>query len=118
MSRATKFYEINTCLVVGDASLVYKATELASGRTVALELLLPGEQISHPLDAEALLRDAPGISRIAGVNIVQLLDAFRDDDGPVLVYEFADGTRGLDVPARCTIAGQIDRKVMKQHDQP
>ena len=103
MSRATELYDISTRLAVGDACLVYKATDRTSGRTVALKLLLPEGQITHPLDADSLLRDAPDIAHLAGVNIVQLLDAFADEDGTVLVYEFAEGTRGLDVPSRCPI---------------
>ena len=103
MSRATEFYDVSTRLAIGDACLVYKATDRTSGRTVALKLLLPEGQITHPLDADSLLRDAPDIARLTGVNIVQLLDAFADEDGTVLVYEFAEGTRGLDVPSRCPI---------------
>ena len=97
MSRATELFEIQTRLAVGDAALVYRALD-QSGRLVALKLLLPEEQIAHPLDVESLLRDAPQIQTITGVNIVQLLDAFPDEDGTILVYEYADGHRGLDVP--------------------
>ena len=103
MTSATELYDISTRLAVGGAGLVYKATERASGRTVALKLLLPEAEIGYPLDMEALLRDAPDISLMNGENIVQLLDAFQDEDGAVLVYEFAEGIRGPDVPGTCPI---------------
>ena len=88
MSRATELFEIQTRLAVGDAALVYRALD-QSGRLVALKLLLPEEQIAHPLDVESLLRDASQLQTITGVNIVQLLDAFPDEDGTILVYEYA-----------------------------
>lgn len=103
MSYATEQYGISTRLAIGDAGFVCKATDRTNGRTVALKLLLPEEQIAHPLDVDSLLRDAPDIARLSGANIAQLLDAFTDDDGTVLVYEFVDGTRGLDVPQLCPI---------------
>ncbi len=99
MSRATELFEIQTRLAVGDAALVYRAVD-QSGRVVALKLLLNENQVSYPLDVEALLRDAPQLQTITGVNIVQLLDAFPDEDGTVLVYECAEGHRGLDVPGK------------------
>lgn len=99
MSRATELFDIQTRLAVGDAALVYRAVD-PSGRVVALKLLLNENQVSYPLDVEALLRDAPQLQTITGVNIVQLLDAFPDEDGTVLVYECAEGHRGLDVPGK------------------
>ena len=105
MSKATELFEIQTRLAVGDAALVYRAVD-PSGRRVALKLLLKEHQISHPLDVESLLRDAPVIQSIVGVNIVQLLDAFPDEDGTVLVYEYAEGHRGLDVPNRRPISAE------------
>ena len=59
MIRGTELYDISTRPAVGDACIVYKGTERTSGRVVVLKLLLPEEDISHPLDVEALLRDAP-----------------------------------------------------------
>jgi hypothetical protein len=105
MSKATEQFEIQKRLAVGDAGLVYRAVDKA-GRTVALKLLLTEAQVAHPLDVEALLRDAPQIQTISGVNIVQLLDAFADEDGTVLVYECAEGHRGLDVPGKCPISAE------------
>ncbi len=103
MSRATEQFEIQTRLAIGDAGLVYRAADKA-GRVVALKLLLTEGQVAHPLDVEALLRDAPQLQTVTGVNIVQLLDAFPDEDGTVLVYECAEGHRGLDVPAKRPIS--------------
>lgn len=105
MSRATELFEIQTRLAVGDAALVYRAVD-PSGRRVALKLLLPEHEIAHPLDVSSLLRDAPQLQTIAGANIVQLLDAFPDDEGTVLVYEYAEGHRGLDVPHNRPIAAE------------
>jgi hypothetical protein len=103
MSKATELFEIQKRLAVGDAGLVYRAVD-KSGRVVALKLLLTEDQVAHPLDVAALLADAPRLQTVTGVNIVQLLDAFPDEDGTVLVYECAEGHRGLDVPAARPIA--------------
>ena len=103
MNSTAEHYEISSRLAIGDGGLVYKATDRSSGNTVALKLLLPAGQAAHPLDVEALLRDAPGISLITGANIAQLLNAFQDEEGTVLVYEFAEGMRGLDVPVTTPI---------------
>ncbi len=114
MSSAAERYDISTRLAIGDAGLIYKATDRASGRDVVLKLLLPEDQIAHPLDVESLLRDAPAITLMTGANIVHLLEAFQDEDGMVLVYEFAEGTRGLDVPFVCPITAAQSVEVAAQ----
>ena len=114
MSSAAERYDISTRLAIGDAGLIYKATERATGREVVLKLLLPEHEVAHPLDVESLLRDAPAITHMTGANIVHLLDAFQDEDGLVLVYEFAEGTRGLDVPALCPIKAAQSIEVAAQ----
>jgi eukaryotic-like serine/threonine-protein kinase len=103
MKCSSELYDISGRLAVGNGCLVYKGVERASGRLVALKLLLPTNEASHPLDGVALLRDAPELTKFSGENIAQLLGVFADEDGTVIVYEMAAGERGLDVPANSPI---------------
>ena len=74
--------------------LMPRAVDKATTRQVALKLLVQEGDLDHRLDVDALLADAPRLRKLAGAHVCQLLDAYPDDDGPVLVYEFADGRNG------------------------
>ena len=100
MGRTTHDYDILTRLAVGNGALVYRALDKVTHRQVALKLLAQDENIDHRFHAEALLADAPLLMKIAGAHVCQLLDAYHDDDGPVLVYEFAEGVCGEALPAK------------------
>ena len=99
MGRTTHDYDILTRLAVGNGALVYRAVDKVTHRQVALKLLAQDEAIDHRFHAEPLLADAPLLMKITGVHICQLLDAYHDEDGPVLVYEFAQGVGGDDLYA-------------------
>lgn len=98
MGLATQNYDILTRLAVGNGALVYRAVEKAGHRQVALKLLVQDGDVDHRFDVDALLTAAPQLKMITGAHVCQLLDAFTDEDGPVLVYEFANGINGSDLP--------------------
>ena len=96
MSQTTARFDLQTRLAVGNAGLVYRGVDKATRRRVALKLLID-TGLPHPLDGEALLRDAARVGRTAGNNIVQLLEVIPDEEvGMVLVYEYADGLNWTD----------------------
>src|SRR5688572_6610582 len=98
MGISTQKYDILTRLAIGNGSLVYKAVDKASLRQVALKLLTKDADLDHKFDVDALFEAVPQIRQITGNHVCQLLDAFQDDDGPILVYEFAAGTNGAEFP--------------------
>ena len=113
MSQTTERFELQTRIAVGNAGLVYRGVERATRRRVALKLL--SGELPHPLDGAALLRDVARVRRTAGNNIAQLLEALDDEEGVVLVYEYADGAswaeaateRRLDAAQAVDVAAQL-----------
>ena len=99
MGLTTQTYDILTRLAVGNGALVYRAVNKATHRQVALKLLVQDGDVDHRFNVEALLADSQRLRQITGAHVCQLLDAYQDDDGPVLVYEFANGTSGAELPA-------------------
>lgn len=115
MSQTTARFDLQTRLAAGNAGLVYRGIDKVTRRRVALKLLIE-IGLPHPLDGEALLRDAALVGRIAGNNITQLLEVIPDEEvGMVLVYEYADGLnwsvaaaeRALDATQAVDIAAQF-----------
>jgi serine/threonine protein kinase len=108
MGLTTQTYDILTRLAVGNGALVYHAMDKVSHRQVALKLLVQDGNVDHRFNVEALLADAQRLRQITGAHVCQLLDAYRDDDGPVLSYEFAKGASGAELPAQRTLdAAQV-----------
>lgn len=113
MSQTTERFELQTRIAVGNAGLVYRGVEKATRRRVALKLL--SDELPHPLNGPALLRDVARVRRAAGNNIAQLLEALDDEAGVVLVYEYADGAswveaakdRRLDAAQAVDVAAQL-----------
>ena len=99
MGLTTQTYDILSRIAVGNGALVYRAVDKATTRQVALKLLVQEGDLDHRLDVDALLADSPRLRKLAGTHVCQLLDAYSDEDGPVLVYEFAHGRSGQDLPA-------------------
>ena len=94
MGLTTQIYDILSRIAIGNGALIYRAVDKATTRQVALKLLVQDGDLDHRLDVDALLADSPRLRKLAGAHVCQLLDAYPDDDGPVLVYEFADGRNG------------------------
>ena len=114
MSQTTERFELQTRIAAGNAGLVYRGIDKATRRRVALKLLIEAG-LPHPLDGPALIRDMARVRRTAGNNIAQLLEAIDDEDGVVLVYEYADGpnwgdaaqARKLDSAQALDVAAQL-----------
>ena len=101
MGLITRTYDILTRLAVGNGALVYRAVDKVTHRQVALKLLVQDENVDHRFHLEPLLADATRLKSITGAHVCQLLDVIVDeDDGPVLVYEFAQGVNGAELPAK------------------
>jgi serine/threonine protein kinase len=98
MGLTTQNYDILTRLAVGNGALVYQAMDKVSHRQVALKLLVQDGNVDHRFNVDALLADSQRLRQITGTHVCQLLDAYRDDDGPVLAYEFAKGVSGTELP--------------------
>ena len=94
MGLTTQTYDILSRIAIGNGALVYRAVDKATARQVALKLLVQEGDIDHRLNVDALLADSQRLRKLAGAHVCQLLDAYPDDDGPVLVYEYADGRNG------------------------
>lgn len=94
----TQTFDIVTRIAIGNGALVYRAVEKSTLRQVALKLLTQDGEVDHRLDIDALFDAVPRLKQITGAHVCQLLDAIRDEDGPVLVYEFANGINGSDFP--------------------
>jgi len=100
MGITTQTYDILTRLAVGNGALVYRAVDKVTHQPVALKLLVQDGDVDHRFNVEALLADSRRLRQITGEHVCQLLDAYTDDDGPVLVYEFANGVSGTELPSR------------------
>lgn len=98
MGLTTQTYDIVTRIAVGNGAIVYRAVEKSTLRQVAVKLLTQEGAVDHRFDLDALFEAGPQIRKITGAHVCQLLDAYRDEDGPVLVYEFANGINGSDFP--------------------
>jgi serine/threonine-protein kinase len=100
MGLTTKNYDILTRLAVGNGALVYHAVNKVTHRQVALKLLVQEGDVDHRFNVDALLTDSPRLRQITGAHVCQLLDAYKDEDGPVLVYEYVKGTAGSELPSK------------------
>lgn len=98
MSLTTQKFDILSRIAVGNGALVYRALDKESMRQVALKLLMQDGDWEHRLDVDLLMQEAPRLRQITGAHVCQLLDAYDDEDGPVLIYEFANGQNGVDLP--------------------
>ncbi len=98
MGLTTQKFDILTRIAIGNGALVYRGVEKTTLRQVALKLLTQDGEIDHRFDLDALFADVPRIKSIYGAHVCQLLDAYPDDDGPVLVYEFVNGLNGAQFP--------------------
>ncbi|MEA3210461.1 MAG: eukaryotic-like serine/threonine-protein kinase [Chthoniobacter sp.] len=130
MSHLTERFDLQTRIAIGNAGLVYRATDKVTRRKLALKLL-PGDDLAHPLNGEALVRDVAQLQRISGNNIAQLLEIIEDEAGVVLVYEFAEGpnwvqaaaerkldpAEALDVSAQLLSALAIGESLRRPHGE-
>jgi serine/threonine-protein kinase len=84
-------YLLEDCLGIGGMGEVYRATNIALGRQVAIKLLSPAF-VNIEEDVLRFLREARAAATVRHVNVVDVLDVARDDDGtPFIVQELLAG---------------------------
>lgn len=84
-------YLLEECLGVGGMGDVYRATNVALGRKVAIKLLA-SEYVHIEGDVLRFLREARAAATIRHPNVVDVFDVARDEDGaPFIVQELLAG---------------------------
>jgi serine/threonine-protein kinase len=93
-------YRLDDVVGSGGLGLVYRATNTAVGRTVAIKLLRP-EYAKNPEIVERFLREARTANRVNHPNVVEVTDIGQDEDGtPFIVQEFLEGETLLEYATR------------------
>ncbi len=90
-SRVGPFEVVGT-LGQGGMGVVYRARELASGREVALKVLLDP---SHPTRLQRFRREAELTASLEHEGVVRVLDAGDLEGRPFIAYELVDGATTL-----------------------
>lgn len=84
-------YLLEECLGIGGMGEVYRATNVSLGRKVAIKILNK-EHTSNEEDVMRFLREARAAAAVRHVNVVDVFDVSRDDDGtPFIVQELLSG---------------------------
>src|SRR5687768_12821257 len=84
-------YRIESLVGSGGMAHVYRATNIAIGRTVALKLLR-SEQTKSAEVVKRFLREAQTANLISHPNVIDVIDLGHDSDGsPFIVQEFLSG---------------------------
>jgi serine/threonine-protein kinase len=83
-------YRIDSQLGAGGMGAVFAASNLLTGKRVALKWMLPAAARS-PEIAERLLREAKAAARVSHPNIVDIYDVGSDGEAPFLVMELLSG---------------------------
>jgi WD40 repeat protein len=83
-------YEILAELGRGGMGIVYKARQLALGRTVALKMILSGAQ-ARPEELSRFRTEAEAIARLQHPDIVQIFEVGEHEGRPFFSLEFCPG---------------------------
>lgn len=87
-----KRYELKSFIGQGGMSVVYKATDLLLGKTVAVKLLLP-HLVNDPITFQRFQLEARAASSLSHPNIVTIYDfGASENNEPFIVMDFLDGT--------------------------
>lgn len=97
-THAHDAYAVKERVAIGTAGVVYRAVQRSSGKDVLFKVLM--EQASHPLNNAQVLAVAPAIMRLKHPRIAELLDAYEDPEGTVLVYPLVPGMAGSEFPIK------------------
>jgi serine/threonine-protein kinase len=84
-------YRIEEQLASGGMGVVYRATQLSLGRTVALKVLAP-HLSTDPEFAERFRQEAALQARLEHPSIVTVYEAGESDEGLFLAMRFVEGT--------------------------
>lgn len=83
-------YEVLDEIGRGGVGVVYRARQLALGRTVALKVLLAG-QYANDEERARFRSEAEAAARLQHANIVQIFDIGEHEGRPFLALEFIEG---------------------------
>ncbi len=87
-----KRYELKSFIGQGGMSVVYKATDLLLGKTVAVKLLLP-HLVNDPITFQRFQLEARAASSLSHSNIVTIYDfGASENNEPYIVMDYLDGT--------------------------
>ncbi|RBP42577.1 serine/threonine protein kinase [Roseimicrobium gellanilyticum] len=112
-SHAPDAYSVKERVSIGTAGVVYRAVQRSSHREVLFKVLM--EQASHPLNSAQVLAVAPAIMRLRHPRIAELMDAYDDPEGTVLVYPMMPGMAGSEFPIKERLLTPAEaRQVAKQ----
>src|SRR4051812_4287745 len=117
-------YRIDAVVGQGGFGLVFRATQVPIGRTVALKMLLAGA-LAHAEGRARFRREAELAQRLEHPNTVRLYDFGETEDGfPFIAWEFLKGkpldavlgAEGrLPLPRVARIAAQTLKALMEAH---
>ncbi len=79
-------YEIAERIAVGPAGIVYRAIQVATNRDVIFKVLNP--EATHPLDSARVSAIKSSVDAVRQRWIAEWIDAYQDDDGFVLVFDY------------------------------
>jgi serine/threonine protein kinase/tetratricopeptide (TPR) repeat protein len=82
-------YQIQTVVGRGGHGVVYAATQLATGQTVALKAL--HGHLTYAVSRARFAQELKLVAQLRHPRIVQLLDAGQVEDRPYTVFEFVEG---------------------------
>src|SRR5436190_1348691 len=119
-------YRIDAVLGEGGMGVVYRATQIALGRPVAVKTILPTRGVNETT-VERFFREARLLSQLQHPNIVHIID-FGTDPGPVwfMVMEllqgqtlqtFVESAGPLPAPAVLPLMEQICAAVSAAHEK-
>ncbi len=93
-------YRLEEVIGSGGMAHVYRATNTAIDRTVAIKILRR-EQVENPGVVERFLREARTANRVQHPHVVDVTDVGQDSDGsPFLVQEYLEGETLFDYAQR------------------
>lgn len=95
VGQRVSHYEIEAWVGEGAMGIVYRATDLALGRPVALKFLRP-EFAKDSDRLKRFLREAQAAASLSHTNICAVYELFWHEDESVIAMEFVDGTSVLD----------------------
>ena len=80
-------YEILEEIGTGAFGVVHRCREIKSGHIFAAKFI----PISHPIEKELIKKEIDIMNQLHHPKLINLHDAFEDDDEMVLIYEFLSG---------------------------
>jgi serine/threonine-protein kinase len=106
-------YRVTRMVGKGGMGVVYEAEQLATGRAVALKMLLPGIADTASI-AKRFRREANAASLLDHPNIIEVLDLFIEGESLVMVMELVHGTSLATVIARARLATRRSLVIARQ----